>query len=210
MPQEIENPQQNRKNRKIILGIFGIPAAVLVLSSVLYLLVNTKTVVLGTVNNGELILPPLPLVDLPLTTPNGETFDYSKPEPKWAFIVFGDDDCQDSCAKMLYIARQSITALAKNMNRVRLIYVTTNGVINADLQQRLDREYIGIDVLAINRDTIEMLFSETEIKPFAPNSFNVADPRGWLMMQYAVENTDQETLNVLGKAVVKDMKRLIK
>lgn len=210
MSKEIQNPEQTRKNRKIILGIFGIPAGVLLLSSILYLLVDTKTVVLGTVNNGVLVSPPLPFIELSLTTISGDRFDYNKPEPKWAFVVFGDYDCKDSCEKMLYVARQSITALAKNMNRVRLVYVTADGVISAELQRRLDQEYIGIDALAINRDTIETLFSKTEIDPFAPNSFNVIDPRGWIMMHYAVENTDQSTLNELGKAVVKDMKRLIK
>ena len=39
---------------------------------------------------------------------------------------------------------------------------------------------------------------------------NILDPRGWLMMQYEAENTEQDTLNTLGKAVVRDMKRLIK
>ncbi len=210
MSTEIGSSDQQKKNRKIILGIFGIPAGVLILSSILYLLVETKAVDLGTVNNGELVVPPLPFIDLSLSTVNGEHFDYNKPEPKWAFIVFGDYNCIGSCEKMLYVARQSITALAKNMNRVRLIYVTTDGVIGDELQHRLDNEYIGIDVLSINKDTIEALFASSNAKPFLHDSFNVIDPRGWIMMQYAVENTDQATLNTLGKAVVKDMKRLIK
>lgn len=201
---------QNKKNRKVILAIFAIPALVFLVSTGLYFLVETKTVDFGTVNNGQLIVPPLQFSELALTTLSGEKFDYSKPEPKWAYIVFGDKRCIDSCESMLYIARQSIIALAKKMGRVRLMYVTTDGLIDEALQQRFDEEYRGIDIISLNQSDIETLFSESGIRPFKENTFYVADPRGWLMMHYEVENTQQDSLNVLGKAVVRDMKRLIK
>lgn len=201
---------QTRKNRKVILAIFGIPVAIMLFSSLLYFLVETRTVDLGTVNNGVLVVPPLQLAELPLATINGQTFDYSKPEPKWAFVVIGDSACVDSCERMLYIARQSIIALAKRMNRVRLLYITTDGAVSSEFQQRIDREYIGMDVLAPNRDVIEDLFSASDVNPFADNTFYVVDQHGWLMMHYQVQDTEQNTLNDLGKAVVRDMKRLLK
>ena len=201
---------QTRKNRKVILAIFGIPVAIMLFSSLLYFLVETRTVDLGTVNNGVLVVPPLQLAELPLATTDGQTFDYSKPEPKWAFVVIGDSACVDSCERMLYIARQSIIALAKRMNRVRLLYITTDGAVSSEFQQRIDREYIGMDVLALNRDVIEDLFSASDVNPFADNTFYVVDQHGWLMMHYQVQDTEQNTLNDLGKAVVRDMKRLLK
>ncbi len=111
---------------------------------------------------------------------------------------------------MLYIARQSIIALAKKMDRVRLLFVTTDGDISTELQQRLDEEYRGIDVLALSRDTLQQLFVDSALNPFEEKQFYVVDARGWLMMSYRVDNTQQETLNTLGKAVVRDMKRLLK
>lgn len=201
---------QNKKNRKVILAIFGIPVAILLLSSLLYLLVETRTVDLGTVNNGELIVPPLQLAEQPLSTIDDQAFDYSKPEPKWAFVVIGDRHCVDSCERMLYIARQSIIALAKKMNRVRLMYITTDGSVSSEFQQRIDTEYIGMDIVSLSRDAIGSLFSGSDIEPFKSNTFYVVDQHGWLMMHYQVDDTEQDTLNGLGKAVVRDMKRLLK
>ena len=201
---------QLQKNRKVILGIFGVPAVVILLSTILYFLVNSKTIDLGTVNNGELITPPLQFAELSLNTVSGSAFDYSAPEPKWAFTVLGDQHCINACERMLYVARQSIVALGKKMGRVRLIYVTTDGVISSSLQQRFDEEYKGLDVLSVELATLEQLFAQSGLQPLAAQRFYVIDPRGWLMMHYQVEDTQQDTLNTLGKAVVRDMKRLIK
>jgi hypothetical protein len=57
---------------------------------------------------------------------------------------------------------------------------------------------------------IEDLFSASDVNPFADNTFYVVDQHGWLMMHYQVQDTEQNTLNDLGKAVVRDMKRLLK
>lgn len=201
---------QNKKNRKVILAILAIPCAVFLFSSLLYYLVENRAVDLGTVNNGALIVPPLQLAKQPLSTIDGQPFDYSKPEPKWAFVVIGDRYCIDDCERMLYIARQSIIALAKKMDRVRLMYITTDGSVSSEFQQRIDREYIGMDIVNLEPKFVEDLFSGSDIDPFKVNTFYVVDQRGWLMMHYQVEDTEQDTLNGLGKAVVRDMKRLIK
>ncbi|MEE8057423.1 MAG: hypothetical protein V3T17_06265 [Pseudomonadales bacterium] len=210
MSKQAVNPQQLKKNRKVILAIFGIPTVIILLSTVVYYLVETRTIDLGTVNNGELVVPPLRFTDLPLLAINGEAFDYSKPEPKWAFVIIGNRYCTGFCEKMLYIARQSNIGLAKKMHRARLIFVTTDGAISEDLRQRFDREYRGIDIVTLRRDLIQSLFADVELNPFQENTFFVVDPSGWLMMYYQIENIEQESLNTLGKAVLNDMRRLIK
>lgn len=201
---------QASNNKKIFLGIIGIPVLVILLSTVLYFLVESRSIDLGTVNNGELISPPLEFGQLSLKGVDGKAFDYSKPEPKWSFIVIGDQHCSDVCEQMLYIARQSIVATGKKMARLRMIYVSSDGMISSQLQQRFAQEYIGLQVLAMTYAELDSLFKGSTTDPFASNQFLVADPRGWLMMAYKVDAVDQETLNTLGKAVVRDMKRLIK
>jgi hypothetical protein len=201
---------QLKKNRRVILAIFGIPALVILLSSVMYFLVESKAVDLGTVNNGELITPPLPFSTLPVSRLSSDAVDDPNHETKWAYLVIGDRQCLDSCERMLYLARQSIVALGKKMGRVRLVYLSTDGKISSALQQRFDEEYVGIESLAIDAGQLEQFFSSSKIQPLADRQFFVVDPHGWLMMRYQVENTAQDTLNTLGKAVVKDMKRLIK
>lgn len=215
MSEQLVNPQQNRSNRKIILAIVGIPTLVFILSSILYYLVESRAIDLGTVNNGQLVIPPLQLTELPMRTVAGDRFDYvdhsnNKSEPRWAYVVIGDRYCTGPCERMLYIARQSIVALGKKMSRVRLQFVTVDGDISAELQQRFEAEYRGIDVIALGKESIQPLFAEAKLNAFDDKQFFVVDPNGWLMMYYRVDNTDQETLNTLGKAAVADMRRLIK
>lgn len=201
---------QASSNKKVFLGIVGIPVLVILLSTALYFLVQSRSVDLGTVNNGELISPPLQFGQLPLTGIDGGAFDYSKPEPKWTFIVIGDQNCRASCEKMLYVARQSIVAMGKKMGRLRMMYISSEGVISSQLQERFAQEYIGLQVVAMTFAELDELFRASTVDPFANQQFFVADPRGWLMMVYKTDTTDQDTLNTLGKAVVRDMKRLIK
>lgn len=205
-----EKQVQLNKNRKVILGILGIPVLIIILSSVLYYLVESKAVDLGTVNNGELITPPLRFSEIELKTSVGEKYNYFDNDPKWSFVVIADRDCSNSCERMLYIARQSIIALGKKMGHVRLTYISTDGVISDALKRRFDEQYIGIEPLISEQSNLYQLFAKTNLNPLANKQFFVVDPQGWLMMRYVAENTEQETLNGLGKAIVKDMKRLIK
>lgn len=194
----------------MLLGLFGIPILVFAISTALYYLVQSGTVTLGTVNNGILIDPPLKITDLPLIAPSGEDFDYEQSDPKWTFLVIGDSACRGDCERMLYVARQSIVALGKKMHRVQLAYLTPSGSITPEFQRHIDEEYRGLRIVGIDEGELQALFAEAKPRPFQPRTFFVIDAHGWLMMFYQVENTEQETLNTLGKAVVKDMKRLIK
>lgn len=214
MTDESVNPAQLKHSRRVLSLIFGIPFGVILLSTVLYFLVDTKVVDLGTVNKGTLVAPPLPFYEMPLFNLGGSTdgtsFEYAQLEPKWGFVVFGDRNCAGSCEKMLYIARQSNIALAKKMNRVRMIYVSTEGAISAELQTLFDEQYKDITVVAADEQALGSFFAESGTEPLQPNTFFITDPRGWLMMYYQVDNVDQTTLNALGKDVLRDMKRLIK
>lgn len=197
-------------NRRVILWLFGIPIVVFALSTALYYLVTHDMVHLGTVNHGKLVNPPLRLTDLPLKTLDGAPYAYDQPEAKWTFLVIGDAECAGDCERMLYVARQSIVALGKKMARVKLAYLTPEPTINPALRRHIDDEYRGLELVHAERADLERLFADAGPQPFQSRSFFVVDPEGWLMMVYQVADTQQDTLNTLGKAVVKDMKRLIK
>lgn len=200
--------KQQKSNRKVIVAICGIPLLVILLSSVLYYLVNSKAVDLGTVNNGELITPPLMLPQQFQSAANEE--QHSDEEPQWAYLVIGDGECLDACERMLYIARQSIIALARKMDRVKLVYINTDASMSDALATRLATEYKGVEIHQLNRAELAEALSPLNFDPFYKQQFFVVDPRGWLMMRYNVTDTSQDTLNVLGKAVIRDMRRLIK
>ena len=210
MNETVVSSQQLKQNRRILLLIVGIPVMVFVLSSVLYFLAKNRMIDLGTVNNGELIKPPLQIAEMPIKNTDNTDFDYSQLEPKWSFVVFGDQFCTGDCEQMLYLARQSIIAMAKRMDRIRLVYVSTTHDISPSFQQRIEKEYQGVTVAVMSADEVKNMFAQTNMNTVNEKQFFVVDPRGWMMMTYQAENVEQETLNSLGKKIIADMKRLIK
>ena len=201
---------QKSAGPRILLLIAGIPIVIILLSTLLYYGVESRSINLGTVNNGELIVPPVRLTDFELTNLDGQPYDYTKPKPKWTFVVFGGQDCTGSCEKMLYLTRQTNIALAKKMNRVRRFYVTDQGEISQKLKQQIDKSYKNLSVLSMSHDSIVQLFNGTGVDPFQKNRFFVVDDHGWLMMHYTAKNIEGQVLNTLGKDVLRDMKRLLK
>lgn len=193
----------------MIIGIFAIPAVIFVLSTVLYYLVTSGVIKMGTVNNGKLVSPPLKFTDLPLETLDGAKYNYDQPQPKWTLLVIGDGACNGDCGHMLYVARQSIIALGKKVDRVRLAYLAPETGIDAEFQRRIDREYRGLQLMTVEKSILEEHFAKASLQPYQPRTVFVVDPRGWLMMTYQIPDTRQTTLNTLGKAMVQDMKRLI-
>lgn len=209
MTQQTDNPGDT-SNRRALMALFGIPVVVFAFSTLLYYLVQFEVIQLGTVNNGELVTPPLALTELPLVDLNGDEYDYAGDDPRWTFLVIGDSACQGDCERMMYVARQSIVALGKKMHRVKLAYLTTDEGIDDALQMHIDEEYRGMEIIRVPEPALTGLFADAGPRPHQPRTFFVVDPQGWLMMFYRAETTDQDTLNTLGKAVVRDMKRLIK
>ena len=202
--------QQTAKGRRILLAIVGIPIAIILLSTALYFMVDSKVVDLGTVNNGTLITPPLRFSELPLQALDGHAQAHNKTEPKWSYVVFGGAECINDCERMLYLTRQTHIALAKKMPRVQRIYVSVDGAISASLQTQMKQNYADSIIATVDKAALLKMFSTTEVDPFQPNSFFVVDHNGWLMMVYQAEDLQQSSLNSLGKLVLKDMRRLLK
>lgn len=201
--------KQRNQGRKIIVTIVAIPVVIILFSSLLYYLADNKIIDLGTVNHGELMSPPVQFSEIEMNHLDGGQFDYAKPDPKWAFVVIGDRYCQGACEKMLYLSRQTNVALAKKMNQLRRIYITTDDVISDDLKQLMAKDYPHVTVATTKEQDIKKLFKGTNVDAFKDNRFFVVDQRGWIMMHYTAEDLNQDALNTLGKKIVKDMKRLL-
>ena len=200
----------NSNGKKILLTIVGIPVVVLLFSTALYYLANNKVIDLGTVNNGTLVVPPLQFSKLDLSHSNGKPFDYSQPERKWSFVVIGGAECNEACERMLYISRQSHHALERRMPRIRRYYVNYESVSSEALQNYLADEYKTTELLYANKQQLNEMINNSALHNLEENRFYVVDHNGWLMMYYEAEDFQQNTLNDLGKKVIKDMKRLLK
>ena len=196
--------------RKILIMIFAIPVMVILLSTALYYMVETEVVELGTVNNGTLLIPPLPMNELAVSNKDGLPLGYSESDPQWSFVIFGGKHCDGACERMLYLSRQAHYALEKRFHRIRRLYVSVDGDISSELQQSLDKEYKDVIITSLDKQALLSMFAASGVDPLLDNSFFVLDHRGWLMMYYTADDQQQQTLNVLGKAVIRDMKRLLK
>lgn len=201
--------KSEHNSSKLILSlIVGIPLLVIAFSSVLYQLANRDVIELGTVNNGTLIQPPVAIADLQPQHRNGEAVEFNLADSLWQFVVVGDADCDQHCEAMLYLTRQTHTALGKKMNRVGRMYLNLSEDYSGALDKLLIDEHEKLTSAFVDPrayQQLKQLVLEDEAM-----GFYVVDPKGWIMMVYRLPNLEQDTLTSAGKLVIKDMKRLLR
>lgn len=202
----MSNPD-NSSSKVIFSLIIGIPLLVIAFSSLLYQMANRDVISLGTVNNGTLIQPPLDIAKLDPRHRNDETVQFNQPDSLWQFVVVGDGYCEQACEAMLYLTRQTHTALGKKMNRVGRMYLNTSPAYSAELDQLLINEHEKLTSVFIDDEAYRN--SRLPLSDEA-RGFYVVDPKGWVMMFYELPDLEQETLTSTGKLIIKDMKRLLR
>jgi len=203
-------PTDNKRSKKLLTIILTIPIAVILLSSAVFYLAKQDIISFTTVNRGTLINPPMQLGDLhPLRRDGGE-FLFNRAESRWVFMVVGGQDCRDACERMLYLTRQTNTAMGKKVDRVERIYLATDGPLSPELRDFLEAEHSDMTVLQADGEAFLGKLKNLDINPFDASTFYVVDPMGWVMMYYRAADMEQLTLTTLGKDVLKDMGRLIK
>ncbi|WP_372809977.1 hypothetical protein [Litorivivens sp.] len=203
----MSNSGNNSSSKLVFSLIVGIPLLVIAFSSLLYMLANRDVVSLGTVNNGTLIQPPLQIDKLAPIHRNGEPVAFNEIDSLWQFVVIGDGYCEANCEAMLYLTRQTHTALGKKMGRVGRMYLNTDKEFGAQLDQLLIDEHEKLTSAFI--DGAAFRASNLPLGDEA-RGFYVVDPKGWVMMFYQLPDLEQETLTSMGKLVIKDMKRLLR
>ena len=199
-----------KRGKRLLSLILGIPIVVILLSSAVYYLAKENIINFRTVNRGTLIPPPVQLGELHPQRIDGGEFLFNRAESRWVFMVVGGQDCVDACERMLYLTRQTHTALGKKVDRVERIYLAVDGPLSPSLRDFIEAEHSDMTVLYTDGTPFLSKLKNLEINPFDPRAFYVVDPMGWVMMYYRAGDTEQETLTTLGKDVLKDMGRLIK
>lgn len=202
----MSNPE-NSSSKLIFSLIVGIPLLVIAFSTLLYQMANRDMIALGTVNNGQLIQPPLAIAELNPQHRNGEAVAFNLADSLWQFVVVGDGYCEQNCETMLYLTRQTHTALGKKMNRVGRMYLNTSSEFSGELDKLLIDEHEKLTPATI--DGAAYRSSKLPLADEAPG-FYVVDPKGWVMMYYQLPDLEQDTLTSTGKLVIKDMKRLLR
>ncbi|GAA4092508.1 hypothetical protein [Zhongshania borealis] len=203
-------PSETKRSKKLLTIILTIPIAVILLSSAVFYLAKQDIISFTTVNRGVLINPPMQLGDLHPALRDGSEFLFNRAESRWVFMVVGGRDCRDACERMLYLTRQTHTAMGKKVDRVERIYLATDGPLSPQLRDFLEAEHSDMTVLQADGSVFLRNLKNLDINPFDSSTFYIVDPMGWVMMYYRAADMEQLTLTSLGKDVLKDMGRLIK
>ena len=211
--------QGSNNNRMVLLLIMGLPLTMILAASWLWYFVEQGNLdlvgSLGTHNNGSLVQPPRQLDDFPLLDDEGREFKYVDLERRWTLLVANPGaECAETCERSLYLARQIHTAIGKEYNRLRRMYVS--GAATADtrlaipelsdgsappenLAAYLEREQRGLTALEVSPEVYNTLFPE---QLAAEDTWYLVDPSGWVMMSYKHE--------ISYKDVISDLKFLLK
>ncbi len=215
----MENTDRSTNNRMVLLLIAGIPVTMILGATWLWYFVVRGDLdlvgALGTANRGELLQPPRQIDEANLRSPDGAPFHNADLEPRWAMLVPGQADrCDASCEETFYMTRQIHTALGKEYNRIRRLYVSETGpdetrlTVEALSDKRpapasfsafLADEHRGLKPLVLAPGQVNTLFAEYQQDP---STWYLVDPSGWIMMSY--------DSSIPYKDVIADLKFLLK
>ncbi|HSY07353.1 MAG TPA: hypothetical protein VK820_02300 [Steroidobacteraceae bacterium] len=124
-------------------------------------------------NHGELILP---VRELPRASAYGaKTFTHL-----WSLVYVGAGACDDSCARALYVMRQTHLGLNNTMQRVQRVWIATG---EAPARESLVRDYPGLVVVQVAGREGEELVRQFPADERAHAIF-IVDPLGNLMMRF--------------------------
>lgn len=155
-------------------------------------------------NYGTLVTPqrPMPAAnELKLTTLDGKPFDLQSLKGKWLLVAADGAACPESCARKLYIARNSHASQGKNVDRLSRVWFITD---DAPVPEKVLEAYKGTIMLRVNPDQLAryLLARDTAAgQPGLQDPIWVIDPLGNLMMQYPAEAD--------GVKVRKDISKLV-
>jgi cytochrome oxidase Cu insertion factor (SCO1/SenC/PrrC family) len=184
----------------------------------------------GSVAYGTLIEPQRPIpasTALQATTLDGKPFDVASLKGKWLLITADGGDCQDACARKLFILRNSHASQGKNVERLARVWFITD---DAPVPERVLEAYKGTIMLRVQPEQLKaFLLAESAsvstgtsthttgasvVTPSVtvPASSNVAakalaepmwiiDPHANLMMQYPANAEPEKVRTDIRKLV---------
>ncbi len=151
-------------------------------------------------NYGALIQPQraAPAPDaLALTTLDGQPFDLRSLRGKWVLISTDQAACPESCARKLFVARNSHASQGKNVDRVARVWFITD---DAPVPDKVLEAYKGTVMVRARAD---------QLRPFLQGPGGGAeslrapiwlmDPLGNLMMQFPAEADGVRARKALSK-----------
>lgn len=177
----------------------------------------------GRVNFGELIQPPVPMVEVALDAANGTAANTGELREKWLWLTVVRGSCTEECRQNLYNMRQARIAEGKYSKRIRYAVLVLDPATDADAgpDEQLVAEHPVMDWFTARDDAAAKLgeqFLAASGKSGGQSGgvsggksggtsdldheIYIVDPLGNIMMRYP-KGTD-------GRPLKKDLSRLLR
>ena len=159
-----------------------------------------------TRNKGVLITPPQQINDILPLDMDGKpfVFERKKEESRWTFLTAHSATCNDECKQLFWMKRQTRIALGQYQEKVRRVWLVTEGKLDGETEQWLQKEHADVVVLQGDDAKWQQLLSQSNyrVADESQTNFFLVDPDGFVMMYYSTPNTYKD--------IMADMKFLIK
>lgn len=151
------------------------------------------------VNYGRLLSDPIDVGTLDLEL-DYQNLNVDSMERKWMLVHFINDACLESCADLIYVARQVNVLLARQQTRVKR-YIAAPIEVKPMLENFFTT-YQDLNFIEVkDQSTTIQEFKKNGINPFAQPNMFVIDPIGNIILHYSGE--------VDGKKLLADLKKLL-
>ncbi|BBM01243.1 hypothetical protein [Microbulbifer sp. GL-2] len=155
----------------------------------------------GTINQGNLLQPPVKINELKINYQGEETNLLSNTSPKWRYLILSESGCKEECEKLLYTSRQVHIRLGEKANRVERLLIT-GAPMPVDKQEKIKIEHPRLKILELSEENIRTLQELTAHQDVAAVRAILIDQEGFAMMAYDNHHS--------GNQLLKDIKRLLK
>ncbi|MBU2892026.1 hypothetical protein KO495_01660 [Colwellia sp. D2M02] len=193
-------PNRNRQSLLLLLVVFALPVILAKLA------LEQKWLEFGVTNQGELINKSLTLTDLGI--------EQSQFEHQWLIMYLLPAQCHKSCQQTLETVHNSYVALGKEMPRITPVALKQHE-FSVEQSQRLAKSQWQI-----------MPMPQQALQHISSTQIVIADPLGNIILSYnphgdtasqldsantsAEAQSDSTQQTRLGKAIITDMKKLLK
>jgi cytochrome oxidase Cu insertion factor (SCO1/SenC/PrrC family) len=155
----------------------------------------------GSTNHGELIQPPLALVDFLLPGYEGSVFMLANLKEQWTLLYVAPSvtECAEACRKAVYHMRQIRLALGRDMSRVQRVLLAAP---ESPWLEELAAEYEGMHIvldIGLPNSLLQQLAQRSD--PLHGGIYLI-DPLGNAMMIFASATDPRD--------ILKDLKKLLR
>ncbi len=179
----------NNRSRRPLILIFLLSLAPVVAAVLVYF--NPEWRPTDSVNYGTLVQPqrPMPAADaLQLTTLDGKPFDLNSMKGKWVLATADVAECPESCARKLFVLRNSHASQGKNVERLSRIWFITD---DAEVPEKVLEAYKGAVMVRVKPEQLQRFLTTPSGAATAAEGLAqpmwIIDPLGNLIMQYDVD-----------------------